>query len=136
MRYVLCFIFLSLSGCATFKDCSALSGDPDTYRTCLASNGDKQAQYELGRNAFDGGDTKTAINWLQKAALSTADTSQPVFISTGAGINNGYIMPAVRRQGIEGNVNAQRLLAKIYEEGLGVEVDLKRAEKYRNMFKN
>ena len=82
----------------------------------------------MGLEAFNSGDIDTALKWLNRAAQSRPH-SFPVYIPSG---NSGFYMPVKTSNGTSGNVSAQLLLAKIYEEGLGVEVDEKKAQKYRD----
>ena len=128
-------ITLSLvSACSLKKNCSELVDDPTAYRQCQASNGDKQAQYEIGRDAFQTNDTNLAIKWLERAAqpVSGQETySKPAMPGESYGTAFVYDTGPIS----SGHNEAQKLLAKIYEEGLGTDVNLKKAEKYKRMSK-
>ena len=59
---------LFLSGCtAGFQDCYQYAGT-EKYTECLASNGDQEAQYQLGLAAYQARNMDTAIKWLKKAS--------------------------------------------------------------------
>lgn len=116
---------LSLSGCASFKNCGPLRGDPSALNQCMADKGHKYNQYEVGLEAFNAGDIKKAIKWLDKAAETTSK-GHIVFLQ------RSYQPPTVK----VGYFDAQKLLYEIYNEGLGVEADKVMAEKYYMMMGN
>ncbi len=132
----LAIIMLSvcLSGCATFRNCDSFTDDPIAQRYCLADQGDEEAQYNIAVDTMELGDTKNAIKWLEKAAEPKSDRI-PDFIPTG---NNGDVRIQMYERGPKtpGHKKAQLLLGKIYEEGLGVDVDINKAKKYRKMAGN
>lgn len=106
------FLFFLLTSCFIGKNCQELSDDPLAYRQCIASQGDKQAQYELGLEAYDAGDTKTALKWLRLSARpipsKTPIYSPPVgneTVGTILMLDNGIASP--------GHPAAQALLKKI-----------------------
>ena len=132
----LIFIFMvvglsvSLFGCATpasLETCSKLDETSD-YHVSAARAGDRESQYQLGVQCFEAGDTSKAIKWLEYAAKDTHETDL-VFVEGG----NGDFTMRNDRTGviISGHREAKLLLADIYEKGLGVEVDLNKAKKYR-----
>lgn len=115
-----------LSGCASFNNCGPLRGDPSAFNLCLAKKGYKDKQYDVGIDAFNAGDTNVAIKWLTKAAKETR-----VYPVNFLGPTN--TKPPTVTPGIFG---AQKLLYEIYSDGLGVEADKKKAEKYYKMMGN
>ncbi len=127
------FAFLSLSSCAYMQtDCATLVGDRDQYRSCMAAQGDAAAQYELGVAAFEVENYDRAIHWLTRAA-------QP---RRAGDINFLEIEQKQRRElsyeedeipMLPGHRGAQRLLVRIYEEGIGVPVNPGMADRYRDM---
>ena len=124
---------LFLSSCSTMqKDCTSLSGDRDAYRDCMAVQGDQASQYELGIAAYEVEDYKTAIKWFERAARPRAyqlpDYLDPVEKSRNELTFEEDIAPEV-----PGHSGAQRMLVRIYEQGIGVPVNLKQANRYREM---
>ena len=118
---------LVLCGCAGgFQDCGQYAGT-DWYTECLVSNGDQEAQYQLGLAAYQAGDTDTAIKWLEKAAEITGERNSVSIPGTQLNSFTGY--------GTLGNYDAQILLAKIYEEGIDIKKNQRFADYYRNMAK-
>jgi TPR repeat protein len=106
-----------LSNCALMRqECSELAGDANAFRQCSANQGDRQSQFELGYMAYDSQDYETALKWFKRAAL-------PQRVG-----NDLFIEP--RNKSHKG---AQNFLADMYEQGLGVDIDLKKAEEYRTM---
>ncbi len=114
----------SVSGCAySLANCNDYSGTAK-YDECLASQGDKELQYQLGRSAYEEGNMDEAIKWLKKAAKKRREY---MTIYTGSDVaetlETGNYEP--------GHKEAIKLLIDIHEKGLGVNVDHKRAEFYR-----
>ncbi|MCP5382197.1 MAG: hypothetical protein H6912_07485 [Kordiimonadaceae bacterium] len=102
---------IALCGCtAGFQDCGQYAGT-DRYTECLASNGDQEAQYQLGLAAYQAGNTDTAISWLEKSA-KPRDNRTPVFIPKG---NSGDVRIEMRESGLSkpGHIAAQELLDRI-----------------------
>lgn len=126
-------LFLTLPGCSLFvKDCSKLSGDAGSYQQCLASQGNNQAQYELGLEAYRQEDYKTALKWLKLAATPSSGRSA-IYMPPVGGATYGTVMMMDTGQATAGYGKAQSLLAVMYDKGLGVDVDQKEANRYREM---
>lgn len=124
---------LFLSSCSTMqKDCMSLAGDRDAYRVCMATQGDQASQYELGVAAFEGQDYKTAINWFERAARQRAKRL-PDYLDPVVKSRNEIAFEEDIKPEIPGHTGAQRILVRIYEQGIGVPVNLKQANRYREM---
>lgn len=52
---ILTTLALNLSGCAELYNCSRITDNPSAFQECQAKNSNQDAQYEMGRIAFDGG---------------------------------------------------------------------------------
>lgn len=126
--------FFSLQACGTMTvDCSTLSSDRVSYRNCMAQQGDPNSQYELGVAAFDEKDYKQAISWFIRASKPRRESAVPIYADT-VGYQKYQTLSLKREQPmISGHRAAIRMLVSIYEQGLGVKVDLEEAEKYRQM---
>jgi len=137
IKYITSFIFfLTLSGCSIFvKDCTRLSGDRESYRACTASQGNQQAQYELGLAAYGQGDYKVALKWLKLAATPNSGRTA-VYMPPVGGATYGTVMMMDTGQATAGHGQAQALLAEMYDKGLGVKKDTKQADRYRGMANN
>ena len=122
-----------LSSCGTMQmDCLTLSGDRDAYRHCMAIQGNSPAQYELGVAAFEAEDYHTAINWLKRAARSKT-SGLPYYIEPTV-TNRSDIRSILENEpNMPGHNGALWLLERIYREGIGVQIDLKAAERYRDL---
>lgn len=128
-----CFGVLILPGCSIFiEDCTKHANDPEAYRQCSASQGDSQAQYELGLEAYEQQDYKTALKWLKLAAASDSGRTA-VYMPPAGGQKYGTVMMMDTGQGTAGHSGAQRLLADMYDRGLGVRADHDLARRYRDM---
>lgn len=124
---------LILSACGTMHtDCTTLVSDRDAYRLCTANQGNAVSQYELGVAAFDRQDYKEAISWLKRAAKPRL-TKREAYIDQPTGSRRDLAYEEDRKLGLPGHQGAQRLLARIYEEGIGVPVNHKEAERYLQM---
>ncbi len=98
----------------------------------MAAQGDAAAQYELGVAAFGDENYDRAIHWLNRAA-------QP----RRAGDLNFLEIEQKQRRDLSfeedeiamlpGHRGAQRLLVRIYEEGIGVPANPNTAQRYRDM---
>lgn len=131
-KAILLLLLLSVGGCSVFyRDCSKLTGEVVTLQ-CLASQGSEQAQYELGRVAYQAEDYKTALKWLKlAAAVKPARTA--IYVPPVGGQTYGSVMMMDTATGSNGHPGAQSLLALMYDKGLGVEIDHKTASRYRKM---
>jgi TPR repeat protein len=122
-----------LSNCALMRqECSELAGDANAFRQCSANQGDRQSQFELGYMAYDSQDYETALKWFKRAALPQR-VGNDLFIEPR---NKSQTIPSesyVRDTTLPGHKGAQNFLADMYEQGLGVDIDLKKAEEYRTM---
>lgn len=130
IKFLILVVFpISLSGCAGLYNCSRITDNPSAFQECQAKNGNQEAQYKMGLAAFNDGKTKTAIKWLKKAAKDTHET----IIGFRDTDNEGGFIVTQKRTGnvTRGHYKARMLLAHIYENGIGVEVDKKKAERYR-----
>ena len=127
---------LALQGCSIFiKDCTKLSGDRGAYRECTASQGNTKAQYELGVQAFEAKEYKNALKWLKLAATPNSGR-MPIYMPPVGGQKYGTVMMMDSGQATQGHRAAQLLLAEIYEKGLGVDTDVQKANRYREMAGN
>ena len=122
--FILILISYNLFGCTGFYNCSKLQDNPSAFQQCQAKNGDDEAQYQLGRQAYENGDIKTALKWLRKAAHDTQET----MITFD---KEGRVRSNITGKVIRGHYDARMLLAHIYENGIGVPVNVKRANWYR-----
>jgi uncharacterized protein Smg (DUF494 family) len=114
---ILIMITTSVSGCASGgfqNNFSDLSDDPTAFRQCSASQGNQQAQYELGLEAFNSGDIDTALKWLNRAAQSRPH-SFPVYIPSG---NSGFYMPVKTSNGTSENEALNYCLLKFMKKDL------------------
>ncbi|WP_321391357.1 hypothetical protein [Emcibacter sp.] len=125
---------LLLNSCASMflPDCSKLTGDFQKYRECQAKNGNREAQYNIGREAFVAGDYKTALKWLKIAATPNPGFTY-IYIPPVGSQKYGTTQRIDTHDAHPGHSGAQSLLAEIYEKGLGVKKDSKKSEKYRKM---
>jgi len=115
---ILVLALLSLAGCSMFiKDCGKLSGDETAYRHCTASQGNAQAQYELGLAAYELADYQTALKWLKLAAAPDSGRI-PVYMPPVGGQKYGTVMMMDSGRATAGHRAAQSLLAEIYHRGL------------------
>lgn len=114
-------------------DCSTLSSDREAYRNCMAQQGDPNSQFELGVAAFDDEDYKSAIFWFKRASKPRRASAIPNYADT-VGYQKYQTLSLNREQPMmSGHRGAIRMLVTIYEQGLGVNIDLDEAEKYRQM---
>ena len=131
---LLIYFFSFLTGCGTMTmDCSTLSSDRGSYRNCMAQQGDPNSQFEMGMAAFEQQDYKNAISWFKRAAKPRRKNPLPLYADT-IGYQKYNTVSLKREQPIiSGHRGSLRLLVSIYEQGLGVKVDLEEADKYRQM---
>lgn len=133
MRIFFIISFLLLSSCGTMQtDCMTLVDDRDAYRYCMASQGNSPAQYELGVAAFEAEDFDTAISWLKRAARPKT-SGMPSYIEPTVTDRRDIRSILENEPYAPGHTGALRLLVRIYTQGIGVPVDLKQAERYREM---
>ena len=124
---------LFLSSCGTLHtDCTTLTGDRDAYRDCMATQGNQVAEFELGMAAYEGEDYDTAIKWFKRAARPRSSQG-PMYLEDPARSRSERVFEEEIRPGLPGHNTAQRMLVKIYEEGIGVPVNVREAERYREM---
>ena len=124
-----------LSSCSTMQqDCSSLIDDRDGYRNCMADQGNQNAQFELGMIAFEGQDYDKAIGWFKRAARPRADQI-PNYLDSPAKSRSDITHDETMKSALPGHNTALRMLVRIYDEGIGVPVDLKQADRYREMLK-
>ncbi|PHZ86702.1 sel1 repeat family protein [Paremcibacter congregatus] len=124
-------LVLTLPGCSMFvRDCATLAADPVAYRACQAGQGDAQAQYEMGRAAFDAQDYATARRWLKLAATPHSGRT-PIYMPPVGGQTYGTVMMMDTGSASAGHRRAQLLLAEIYAAGLGGAPDPELAARYR-----
>lgn len=127
--FIISFFIGNVSGCAGLYNCGRITDNPSAFQECQAKNGIPEAQYEMGRKAYEAGDIKTAIKWLSKAAR---DNHETIIGFRDTDNEGGFIVTSERTGNVtRGHYEARKLLVHIYEKGIGVEVDLKRADKYR-----
>ncbi|WP_417318116.1 tetratricopeptide repeat protein [Emcibacter sp.] len=121
-----------LNSCAglLLPDCSKVRDDFEKFRECRAKNGDREAQYNIGREAFVDEDYKTALKWLKIAAEPNSGYTY-IYIPPVGSQKYGTTKRVDTHDAHPGHSGAQTLLAEIYEKGLGVKPDPKKAEKYR-----
>lgn len=123
-----------LSSCGTMSmDCQTLTGDRDAYRNCMAQQGDAFSQYELALAAYDAEDYPSAINWLKRAAAPKRAGDMPNYAASTESNRYKSLYTIEEVPMTQGHQGAQRLLVRIYEEGIGVPVNPKEAERYRDM---
>lgn len=113
-------------------DCTKLSGDPLAYRQCIASQGNTNAQYELGVRAFEEQDYPAALKWLKLAAAPNSGRTA-VYMPPVGGQAYGTVMMMDSGLATAGHAGAQSLLAQIYDGGLGVKANPEKADHYRAM---
>jgi len=112
-------LLMALPGCSLFiADCSKLVDDLAAYRKCTASQGDSQAQYELGLQAFEAKDYKMALKWLKLAATPNSGRSA-VYMPPVGGATYGTVMMMDTGQATTGHKGAQALLKEMKAKGLG-----------------
>ena len=129
---VLIVITAGLSGCTyTVAGCEKYA-DTDEYYLYLAELGSEQAQYKLGLAAHEVGDMDEAIKWLERAAEPASGRSAAYLPPVG-GRSYGSVLSYDTGRASDGHRDAQLLLARIYQDGLGVEKDLKKTEQYEKL---
>lgn len=120
------------------KKLEAITGKPiqsDAQLLAKAESGDREAQAELGKKAFNAGDFKEGLKWAQKAAEQGDAGSQyglAVSFTKGYGVE-ANLETAVKWFSLaanQGNVDAQASLAKRYALGEGVPQDKSEAYKW------
>lgn len=131
---------LFLSNCGHYQtDCMTLLDDRNAYRLCTANQGSKTSQYELGFAAFETQDYPTALKWLKRAAMVRAPQNYadlgPLDDRPFGNQRLGSTIPRPNSPSLPGHVGAQSLLAHMYQQGIGVKVDLSRAKFYKDLNK-
>ena len=133
-------IALLLPDPQTRSDATADQPDVAKLRQ-LASEGDAEAQFRLGR-LYDWGleprggkNFEEAMKWYQKAAAQghlEAQTALAVMYSFGKGtaVDNVLAAQWYREAAERGNANAQNNLGSLYENGTGVALDYDEAVKW------
>jgi TPR repeat protein len=134
MKYFLFIIVLfTLFSCNYMQtDCRTLVDNRDEYRNCMAAQGDAAFQYELGVEAFEDENYDTAIKWLKRAAQPRA-SAEPNYIGQEQKQRRDLTFEEDAIPKLPGHRGAQRLLVRIYEEGIGVPVNPGEADRYRAM---
>jgi len=123
---------IMLSNCGMMHaDCSTLRGDAAAYRECMANQGSQDFQYQLGLEAYENEDYDTAIKWLKRATVTRVDNLP--YYAERERPRRGTVAAMNVRKPNPGHRGAMRMLANMYEQGIGVDVDLKRAQRYRDM---
>lgn len=127
---IILFLVLILSSCVTTgEECDFSLRGTSEYSLCRASQGSKEFQYRAGMEAFLLGDQDAAKKWFKRSAK---------FISNKKSV---YVPPEVDDYIINydefkngdperGHEAAFYMLAKIYDEGIGVKVDTKKSRDY------
>lgn len=127
---ILSFLTTNLFGCAySFTNCNRYAGTNE-YNECLAVQGNQQKQYELGVSAYNVGNTKDAVKWLEMASAPNA----PIGYFTNPMVGNeisGPLMFRNSRDAHPGHREAQLLLARLYGAGIVVEIDAEKAKRYK-----
>lgn len=132
-NFICLFALFFLSSCGYMQtDCRTLVGDRDEYRNCMAAQGDPAFQYELGVEAFEAENYEMAITWLKRAA-QTRSSAEPNYLDPEQGQRRDLQFEEDAIPVLPGHRGAQRLLVRIYEDGIGVPVNLREAERYRAM---
>lgn len=98
----------------------------------MADQGNQNAQFELGMAAFEGQDYDRAIDWLKRAARPRADQI-PNYLDSPAKSRSDITHDATMKSALPGHNTALRMLVRIYDEGIGVPIDKKQADRYREM---
>ena len=109
---VIVSIFLPSSACTINNiqsNCAEFQNDPSAIRLCKAENGDQQAQYELGKIAYDEEDVKAAIRWLELASQSKPSRIA-IYVPPVNGKGAGRVMLNDTNYGSSGIRRAQLLL--------------------------
>ncbi len=134
MKYMFAIgLLIALSSCGYMQtDCRTLVGDRTEYRNCMAAQGDAVFQYELGVEALEAENYDTAINWLKRAAQPRSPVEQD-FLDPQQKQRRDLTFEEDAVPTLPGHRGALRLLIRIYEEGIGVPVDLTEADRYRQM---
>ncbi len=123
---------IMLSSCGMMRsDCSTVRDDDAAYRECMANQGSKDFQYQLGLEAYENEDYDTAIKWLKRATVVRVD-NLPYYAEMERP-RRGTVAAMNVRKPDPGHRGAMRLLANMYEQGIGVDVDLNQAKRYREM---
>lgn len=114
------------------EDCTALGTNTTEYKLCMANQGDPSAQYDIGLAAYQQEDYQTALKWFTKAAEPRRDNSNLLEVMDEQQARKTAI-PAKKERIFPGHNGARRLLIRMYEQGLGVEIDQEKADYYKNM---
>lgn len=127
-RTIFMFIlFGALVGCSSrpvsnvTAPCSELTPDSHNYKLCLAENGHKQSQFDIGIEAYVYGEFDDAIKWLTLAQQDGMPQRSIDYERT----DNFYLYP--NQPGIK---DAAIFLSQIYEKGLGVRQDKIKARQH------
>jgi len=125
------FISILLSGCATMQqNCGVFERGSSEYRLCHAKKGSKIHQFRYAMELFVKNDIENARDWLFRAAKDDVSYTNRNIDPMGLISDNN---PTVRDKevGEKGDKAAAFMLAKIYDEGLGIKVDRDKADYYR-----
>lgn len=119
-----------LVGCVSApKDCEIYPRQCSEYRQCRAEQGSKEYQFRVGMEHFVIGDYSRARNWLSKSSGDRVIYNREELSLGTSSIGNAEYR-ANRQVSEEGNQAANFMMARLYEEGLGVGQDTARAEDY------
>lgn len=105
---------IGIVGCShSGHSCDQFLGTTE-YTPCVAEKGDQEAQFEVGRAAYEDGDIDEAVKWLEQAA-KRRDGRTPVFIPKGS---SGDVRIEMRETGLSkpGHEGAKRMLERINSE--------------------
>lgn len=134
-KIIIIVFMLCLTSCGTFrKDCSAFYpeiGQEESleYRSCRASNGDKEYEFRLAMEAYLIGKYKEARTLFQNAAYDKPDTIS-IYQPPIGGKKYGSILRIDNGLAEPGHKGAKYMLSEIYRKGNGVRVNVKQADKY------
>ncbi|MDA0707882.1 MAG: hypothetical protein O2963_02240 [Proteobacteria bacterium] len=122
-----------LSFSTLFENCGKyVDSDPDALLLCQAKRGNEEAQYQVGMNAYYIENYKEARTWFRRAASGRA-YEYALYQPPIGNQKYGTTIMLPTNSGSEGHSRAKSMLALMYEKGLGVDVDIKKANKYRKM---
>lgn len=118
-------------------DCTTVGADRDAYRLCTANQGSKISQYELGVEAYDSQDYKTALKWLKRAAMPRSAQNYaympPVDDRPYGNLRSGPTIPEKQARLLPGHKGAQNMLVRMYSEGIGVKANQSLARYYNEL---
>lgn len=127
----LILLSLLLSACASTPiSCELFEWGTSDFRHCRAEQGSKEYQFRLGMEYFVMGNYSHARKWLEESSKDEFPMNAREFRNGAASIDDGY-SSKTRRQGKDGNEVANFMMARLYDEGLGVPHDTARAADYK-----